>query len=284
MTALPSFQIRVPGKWVLVGEHSVLRGVEAITLPIAPPCDSFALTLTYTPGLEPFRILPIEADPHVRPLIEKLAVEAKTGVLTIESRIPPGAGLGSSAALCVAFVRWAEYMRHGSGFLPELSWVTAEATRLEDHFHGKSSGMDVAAVSYGEPIVFSRAGGARPLGLSRLPRFTLHDTSLRASTRACVEKVRRLVAEQPAQAAAIDERMQIARNMAEKGLRAYFRSEAEGLKAVAGAMELARGCFEEWGLIPPEVSALMARLREEGALACKPTGAGGGGFVVALWP
>jgi mevalonate kinase len=40
----PSFEVVVPGKWILAGEHSVLRGSEALVFPL----KSKYLKLIYT--------------------------------------------------------------------------------------------------------------------------------------------------------------------------------------------------------------------------------------------
>ena len=53
--------------------------------------------------------------------------------------------------------------------------------------------------------------------------------------------------------------------------------------SVARAMTLGQECYEQWGLVPEEADQIIKKLKSEGALAVKMTGAGDGGFVVALW-
>jgi galactokinase len=48
-------------------------------------------------------------------------------------------------------------------------------------------------------------------------------------------------------------------------------------------MDLGQSCFEEWELVPESFTVIEEKLKNEGALAVKLTGAGAGGFVVALW-
>jgi mevalonate kinase len=91
------FVTRVGAKWILVGEHSVLRGGAAIAF----PCSDFSLELKYEPG-------PTSLDPGIRRLLDLLGgPNHVSGDLQIRSTIPQGAGLGSSAALSVALTRWA---------------------------------------------------------------------------------------------------------------------------------------------------------------------------------
>ena len=48
-------------------------------------------------------------------------------------------------------------------------------------------------------------------------------------------------------------------------------------------MALAQQCFETWGLVTPELIEQKYELLKQGALGVKLTGAGLGGFWVALW-
>ena len=57
----------------------------------------------------------------------------------------------------------------------------------------------------------------------------------------------------------------------------------EGLPALAKSMGLAAECFEQWGLSDGAPGEHIQWLKEHGALAVKPTGSGGGGYVLSLW-
>ncbi len=285
------FEISVPGKWVLSGEHAVLRGALAIAL----PHPEFRLSLRYSPGIGP---LHFETDPpEARELalsligqVQKITglpiTEIGPGTLRIESTIPFGAGLGSSAALCVALVRW---IADATGFNPEE--VRNAATRLEDRFHGRSSGMDVAVTSEARPISFQNKNGknlVQPLNLERMPRFTFHDTGLRKKTSECIGRVERYRLEHPQRADGLDEQMSWASSLAEKGLLEFSEAKTEGearkaLGLLRESMDLGQGCFREWGLLPEIAWEIERSLKDRGAQAVRLTGAGGGGFLVALW-
>jgi mevalonate kinase len=82
----------------------------------------------------------------------------------------------------------------------------------------------------------------------------------------------------------LDQKMGDATTSAIEGLRTYALGRKRvGLDAVAQAMTQGMVCFEEWGLVPDPIRAQADRLLQEGALAVKLTGAGGGGYLVALW-
>lgn len=277
---------KVPGKWVLAGEHSVLRGGKALAF----THNNYFLNIEYvsSDAANKFSVVPDEASSDIYNLIRSVEKKIKkeiisnlNGTLKITNTIPIGAGFGSSAALCVAAAK----------LLVELNFLKQEeyleiATQMENIFHGKSSGMDVAAVSADEPIVFSLSARAWPIGVKKLPKFTFHDTGLRSKTKDCIKKVEKLFVKNPKFAKEIDVKMEAATELAIQGLLLYQenRSAKDGFGMVANAMESAQSCFYDWGLVPESVKKLVDSLTLDGALAVKLTGSGDGGFLVALWP
>ncbi len=280
-TRVSEFSIEVPAKWVLSGEHSVLRGKSAVAFPL----PRFSLKLS----VQKKKTLSISPNPfqsQIRSLIgralEFLNADPERfteGEIAIESNIPIGAGLGSSAALCVAIARLAIW-KTGSDL---ARWIPL-ATRLEDVFHGKSSGMDVNAIAHGKPILFSVDEGARPLeGLASLPAFAFYDSGIRGNTRDCIERVKHWQAQHPHLKDRFDTQMQEASDLARSGLLEYQKNREAGLRLIRRSMELSEECLETWGLVTPELLNQKSDLLRQGALAVKLTGAGLGGFWVALW-
>ena len=284
------FKTRVPAKWVLSGEHAVLRGATAIAI----PHPSLGLELEFEPdgfgkGGSEIQVDPPSAQSLIVELLEAIgeswefgdrSFKVPSGKLKIESNIPIGAGLGSSAALCVALTRWiSQPVKMDGAEQIEL------AKTLEHRFHGRSSGMDVAVISRGEPIAFMMEGSKiKSIGIKKLPRFTFHDTGLRARTSECVLRVEKFREESPLLALKIDEAMGEASRYALEGLvRFDGGSEKEGLALLQRGMNQARECFYSWELVPGEAKRIEEDLLKQGALAVKMTGAGGGGMVVALW-
>jgi mevalonate kinase len=202
------------------------------------------------------------------------------GCIEIESTIPIGAGLGSSAALCVALSRW---LREPLGIREED--LLAFSTRLEHRFHGRSSGMDVATILSATPISFVMGRGPLPLGIRRTPRFTFHDTNFRCRTSDAVLQVSKFNEDFAILGSQTDRAMGISAQWATEGLVRYDAGDsARGLELIGRAMKQAHECFTAWKLVPRGVETLLEGLYAQGAIAAKLTGAGGGGFVVALWP
>ena len=70
----------------------------------------------------------------------------------------------------------------------------------------------------------------------------------------------------------------------EEGLRLFDRGEdAQAAQLIVRSMNHSHECFEAWGLVPPQAREVRQTLLNQGALAVRLTGAGGGGFWVAFW-
>ncbi len=290
------FRTIAPGKWVWSGEHSVLRGATAIAF----PHPEFALSLQFVPdvgesaGRNDFsglRIEPESARSVVEDLLRAIQDEQHSegrefrfpvGKLTLDSSIPTGAGFGSSAAFCVAMARWlAEPLS-----MPEAGLLEF-ATHLEHRFHGKSSGMDVAVSAVAKPLSFVRGRGPTLIRVPRFPKVTFHDTGLRSSTSECIRRVESLMEEDPVAGIRADEYMARASRLT---LETLPQLEGQGplpaktLSILGDALKQAHESFLIWRLVPAQAQRQVEDLLRQGALGAKLTGAGGGGFVIALWP
>jgi mevalonate kinase len=78
----------------------------------------------------------------------------------------------------------------------------------------------------------------------------------------------------------VDEAMQRAVDKAKASLELSCVNPLESLRQ---AITESAACFKAWGLVSENLSQHMHLLLTQGALAVKPTGSGGGGYVVSLW-
>ncbi|MES2856378.1 MAG: hypothetical protein V4692_10975 [Bdellovibrionota bacterium] len=276
-------ETRVHGKWILAGEHAVLRGSPAVAFPIF----SRALMLKFENSDEPLSVefegghgdeLKLLFWGVMEKAFEMTGLRRSDcrGRFHIENEIPVGAGMGASAALCVGVGRWFESLGKVSrDELPEF------CRQLENLFHGESSGVDIAVALSDEGLHFERSGKRYELKPNWTPNWFISYSGKRGMTSDCVSKVKALWERDPALGEKIDRDMIEAVGMAEQAL---LNSDAsEGFDRLASAINLARSCFEHWGLAGGETGTHIQLLLDRGAYAVKPTGSGDGGYVLSLW-
>lgn len=278
----PEFQTTVYGKWILAGEHAVLRGSPAIIFPV----KSKSLVLQYWSSDSEARAefsgeygeeLQFLFWSALERAIEILALNHADilGKFYLENQIPIGSGMGASAAICVAIGRW--FVAQGK--IPQENLLEF-ARQLENLFHNESSGADIAVAIANQGIYFSRRGGLHPIKYSWSPQWFLSFSGKVATTSRCVKQVKTLLANNPKLGEMLDNEMAEAVLLAEKALQT---TPEEGLPQLAQAIEKGRYCFEQWGLTKGNIERHIQQLMAAGALAAKPTGSGDGGFVISLW-
>ena len=208
----------------------------------------------------------------------------------MESRIPLGRGMGSSAALAVGVV---------AGTLAACGPPVADdvveriALEVERRQHGFPSGVDGSTVLQGgmvwaEPDARGDLQFSRALDRSKLlAAFRVFDTGPPAeSTGTVVEAVRERVEEEPERYRPLLEQMGETTRTFRSEL---AESEPEPAAVIACIREYERG-LEELGVVPAEVRELIRKIEAEGG-AAKISGAGslestpaGAGCILVFHP
>ncbi len=257
------------GKIILLGEHGVVYGRHALALPI--------------PGAVGVSVAESDATQHdlpdefVGPLLRDLGVDDRTWHIRVESLLPLGKGLGSSAAIAVAIAR-AFNSRCALGL--DDARINDIAFASETLAHGTPSGVDNTLATYAKPMLFRNRGTLefdelRPGGL---PPLVIAWGTETGRTREQVAAVRE---RRDSAAGHFDALFDEMDRLSRDGAR-YL--EAADWSALGALMNVCHGLLNAIGVSTPALERMVAIARRSGALGAKLTGAGGGGSIVALCP
>lgn len=283
-----------PGKIILAGEHAVVYGHPAISLAIdrgvrikvqERSCSQelngpvlFATGLGFVgkvrPGAEGEG--PLVLRKALDRLVELVGERVRSLEFRVDSAIPGGRGLGSSAALSVAMLRGAkQYFGEPLNKLQEADL----ALQLEKIFHGTPSGIDHTVVSHGGLISYRRKDDLpkiEPINFTRPLSFAIGIAGPHGGTLKVVEALSLRAQRHP-------ERFQhIFEGIGHLVSEMKTSLEMGRLASVGELMNLNQGYLNALSVSTPELEALCDIAREKGALGAKLTGAGGGGAVIAL--
>jgi mevalonate kinase len=279
MTSSNSARGRAFGKLILLGEHAVVYGVPALVGGVALQLTAEARLAA---GRSTLTLLShrCEADPASddelsRAFAALLAHGAATPPVAVEvsGELPPGVGLGFSAAAAVAIARAVEAL---AAERVELESVRARAMAWEGVYHGNPSGVDVAAAMHGGCLRFVRGEGIRSIRVGAPLTLAVGLTGTRSSTKEMVEGVARLRVAQPE---VFERSLAGIRSLVERAVGAV---EDGDVKALGELMDMNQMILAGMLLSTSTLEELCAAAREAGALGAKLTGAGGGGAMVAL--
>ena len=266
---------RANGKVILLGEHAVVYGVPAIAAGIergveasARPADSSSLRIgeRYARAADESELGRAFAALLAALDAPRLAVQACL-------ELPPGSGLGASAALGVAIAR---AVLSASGCEPDAARVQAAAAAWEGVYHGNPSGIDAAAAAHDGCLWFDRQSGPQPIVLRRDLVLAIGLADPPASTKLMVEGVARLRERRPE---VVDKALE--------GIRALVANaklclEAGDLPGLGSLMNYNQMLLSGLFVSTEGIERCCALARDAGALGAKLTGAGGGGAVIAL--
>src|SRR5699024_506839 len=144
-------------------EHSVIYGVPAIALCFhligaEANYDYFQGDISlksnlYEGYIDEALILLVVIVSAIRDTLKQLNLPNKNLLITVESTIPPGKGLGSSAAVATAVVK-ALFAYSGEVYTKQQ--ILEYANIAETHAHGSPSGIDSVTVNSAEPVWYEK--------------------------------------------------------------------------------------------------------------------------------
>ena len=264
-----------PGKIYLFGEHAVVYGKRAVASAINLRTAVTVREASQTRIISSLGTTGIDymVHPYISRCIESLSVPAVS--VMIDSDIPVGSGLGSSAAAVIATLG-ALNSEFGLGMTRAAIAEVGHA--IEREVQGAASPTDTFVSTMGGTIMIT-PGGVSPVSAKlRLIDcdIVIGDTREFSSTKELVGNVGVLHERYPA---VMNPIFDIIDSFAEVGVPLIEEGDYRG---VGELMNINHGLLDAIGVGSAKLSALVYAARGAGAWGAKITGAGGGGCIVAL--
>jgi len=282
------------GKAIVTGEHFVVWGGTALAVPLRS--TRLEVTLTAIPAGRN-RLEVTGEDPE-----DAMLQAARIGsrgfrterrhrvALSVAADFPPRAGLGYSAAFSVAFCRAMAGLNEIGEAEDRVAQVSLDMERV---FHDRPSGIDSTTIAFDAPCFvktgksFSvRNGGDREthgpmagfLDVARGGVLLLADSGERASTRDVLSRVLALL-DRPRGELVLQRLAAVSESISLQTATALRKGDWE---FVGNMLDENQCLLAGLGVSTPRLDALCRSAVRGGAFGAKLTGAGLGGFILAV--
>jgi len=290
-TTLPSTTAQAPGRICLLGDN-----VDLIEKPVIAAAINAFLKITLQPR-EDNKVILIAEDinfqedfilgealefnsplKYLKAVYMRLRDSIPDGFqVVINSQIPVSAGMSSSTALCIAFIR---VLSKAFNFHLETSEIAELSYLIErEDLNIECGRMDQYAIAYGG-VTYINTGsnpGVEPIPVNSLPVIVAdtqdtHNTQeiqemlqdrLRANDKVLTDSLLRVV------------------SLVDRGKEALLNDDLESLGTLMTEQQIEENIM---GTATERLNLLSKTALEAGAWGAKQMGAGGGGCVVALCP
>ena len=253
-------------KIILIGEHAVVYGYPAISLPLL----EVEVTCKVVPAESPWRLYEEDTlSMAVYASLEHLNIKDACIRCQIDSAIPEKRGMGSSAAISIAAIR--AVFDYYQADLPHHV-LEILVNRAEMIAHMNPSGLDAKTCLSDRPIRFIKNVGFTELKMDLSAYLVIADTGVYGHTREAIQVVQSKGKDALPFLHALGELTQ----QAEDAIR---RKDAEKLGQILSQAHLH---LKEIGVSSPEADSLVETALSHGALGAKMSGGGLGGCIIAL--
>lgn len=285
-----------PAKIIILGEHFCVHGASALSMAInlyskvevedlsQRKLQIFSENLNVLGEYVKEKFFPVIGGPESREVIEpiRLAVEATLNMLgrvergfrvKVNSRIPIGVGLGSSASIAVATIM---AVATNLGFKLSKEEICKVAFEAERYVHFKPSGIDHTTITYGGLILFKDRKLVKHIQPKNDLTFIVGNTGIRRSTGILVKEVDKLKEERKSLMIRMLEDVE---NLVFEGLDALEKGD---LKILGSILDKNQRMLSDIGVSHWKLEELISVAKKAGALGAKLTGGGGGGCMICL--
>ncbi|MCS7122434.1 MAG: mevalonate kinase [Candidatus Micrarchaeota archaeon] len=258
------------GKVILVGEHFVVYGHKSIVLPL----DRYI-------SVEVLKYSVIPEDHKLSNIVEiarkELGLNDSLGISKIDSNLPESAGLGSSAALCVATLR---------AILDETKMSIDDrrlfevAKVMENYFHGNSSGVDVYMAIHNKPIIYQRVKDSVEISYLKLDfdvNLGIKIFPRRRGAGDIIRSVREFKERNPEEFTEIEREYDDLFNLAVSSI------EQSDIYLLSDAINKNHELLRRIGVSNYEIDREIQKMKSRGVLGAKISGAGDGGAVIGIY-
>ncbi len=279
--------VRAPAKIILLGEHWVVHGSKAVAAAVGlyaralgQRAEQGIVVSSKNLGIVEdltscHRFCNLwEAAQYIAASVSRRPWPAR---IHIESDIPIGAGMGSSAAVAVAFS--ACYAMLG-GIKPSLNLVLRAAYAAEKIVHGNPSGIDNTVSTIGGFVLYRR--GENPIRLSNVSlkgtKLLIIDTGIPRSTKIAVDVFSTRLRALHGLGGSL---LELMNKVVDEAITALREDDATKLGLL---LDLSHGLLNAMGVSHEALETAIHIARRSGAYGAKLTGAGMGGTAIALVP
>lgn len=268
------------GKVILIGEHSVVYGYDALAMPI----KALHIKTTVEDGEQmwmdtaryhgPFFSAPDEYDglKYVVKTMQEKAKDTRPLRITYTGEIPMERGLGSSATVALGTTQAMNNFFNLNMTDKEIMEITNHAEMIN---HGKASGLDAATVHSDYLVFFNKKMGPKLLKAKLGATLLIMDTGELGNTKQAVTQVHKLYDESEK----IRNNMQRLGELADLTKFAWFNHDA---KTVGHSFNEAQKMLHSFQISTPKIDQLQQIALNNGALGFKLSGGGLGGITIAL--